>query len=362
MTMDKKITASKFLSTCVNLAVDSEKHNFPERYALLYCHLLASDGYNIVKPFKISDLKAAINTFLESKERKIVEKYFGLSGGTIHYLRAENNKDIALKNMKLACEKALNKLRSVRAMYMYSSIFKEYVDLIAAKVWSPSTDCDNVTKANYASLYYLYLLNYHRFVFDNFKVYDNARVALENTNYVLPYFIVEAYKKLFCNLPDDELLIPMIDNFFEGVSPEIKDTIFKYAQIGKGNDVYMPIPVAEVRKQKELLFPAGAWQTKVNFFTLSGIRSISITEFTKGIRANRQFLRNIAFEQVSTQIALYRDGTKTIPVYEYPKGFKFSDIGQLKMYFMAYNFLNYLMPDLPLGKKKIPFSQSSLVV
>lgn len=355
----KKLITPKELSSISNLALDVSQHRYAERYVLLYHELLSSNNCSVIVPFFVSDLKKALS-MLTLKEQQKISKVFGLSGGIIHYLKDLNYQDIALQNMLIETNDIMQKLRALKFMYIYAPKVKSYIKLTVRKVWDPEGKYDTLTKIKYASLYYVFLVNYHRLPLDpeNFKLNQEA-IINENNNFMLPYFIVEIYADLFSKMPDGDILIPMIDAFLARIPKNLRDTILEYAQIT--SDFYQYKNVTFLRNIKEQLFPNGDWMTGIDFFRLSSIRKMSITHFQKGLRAYTKYFLKKKHIPTHFEKVVYGSSDKSICVYDFSKDFSVSDPQELLQYVNLFEFLDQQMPTLPLGKRMIPFCDSSLV-
>ena len=355
----KKLITFKELSGISNLALDASRHHYAERYVLLYHELLSSNNCSVIIPFYVSDLKKALR-MLTLKEQQKISKVFGLSGGIIHYLKDLKHQDIALQNMLIETNSIMQKLRSLKFMYIYAPKVKYYIDLAARKVWDPEEKYDTLTKAKYISLYYVFLVNYHRLPLDskNLKL-NQETIADENNNFMLPYFIVEAYSDVFSKLPDGDILIPMINAFLACVPKNLRNTILEYAQIT--SDVYQYKNISFLRNLKEQLFQNGDWMTGIDFFRLSSIKKISVTQFQKGLRAYRKYFLKKEHVPTHFENVVYGSFDKSICVYDFSKDFSVSDPQELLQYVNLFEFLDQQMPILPLGKRMIPFCDSSLV-
>lgn len=355
----KQLITPTELSTISNLALDASKHRYSDRYVLLYHELLSSNNCPVMVPFYVSDLKKALS-MLTLKEQQKISKVFGLSGGIIHYLKDLNYQDIALQNMLIEANAIMQKLRALKFMYIYAPKVKHYIDLAVRKVWDPKEKYDTLTKIKYVSLYYVFLVNYHRLPLDpqSLKL-SQETIINENNNFMLPYFIVEAYADLFAKLPDGDILIPMIDAFLACIPKDLRDTILEYSQIT--SDVYQYKNVTFLRNLNEQLFPNGDWMTGIDFFRLSSIKKISITQFQKGLRAYRKYFLKKEHVPTHFEKVVYGSSNKSICVYEFYKNFAVSDPQELLQYVNLFEFLDQQMPTLPLGKRMIPFCDSSLV-
>lgn len=353
----KPPTRRQDLNVYTQLALDANKHKYPERYAFLYHELLKSDNGSTLKPFMISKLKTALEQ-LTKKERDIISKIFGLDGSTIHYFRPQNTKDIAFINFMKSGDEVLDKLRGLNLLCIYHEEIKEYVDLTAQKVWDPDGKYDNLTKAKYAILYYVYLYKYHRFPNDTKEtLFSIQHQMIERTCIVLPYIIREVYNKVFKHLPDNDLIIEMIDSFFNGVGTELKEAVYSQAQLT--NEGFSHCSLIKLRSIKEKLFPYGAWKTGIDFFFMSSIKELSITQFKQAAQANRYLCDDHTVPQHLEKIQ-FSTGEVNVTVHEYYKDFQISDPQELFMYAELHTFLRMQCPALPLGKKKIPFKKSSV--
>lgn len=339
------------------LILDGENCQYAERYALLYYELLNSNNCSVLVPFNVDDLKKALN-LLPIKEKKKIYTAFGLAGGPINYLKDLKHNDIALQNLLMDVEQIMLKLRALKYMYIYAPRVREYIDLVAKKVWDPEDKYSNLTKAKYVGLYYVFLINYYKFPLEDFKVLG-AKQSVESRNYILPYFIVEAYNTLFCKFSDGDIIIPMIDAFLDNVDSELRKNILEYSQITL--DSYQYKTVASIRKLKEELFPNGRWKAGVDFFRFSSIKRLSITQFKSGISAYKKYIADKENIKISTEKVEYSSEIRVIQKYDFYKDFSISDIRELKAYEDLFEFLRTQMPKLPLGKRKIPFCESSLV-
>ena len=353
----KQLITPKELTSISNLALDASQHHYAERYVLLYHELVSSNNCSVVVPFYIRDLKKAIS-LLAAKEQKKISKVFGLSGGIIHYLKDPLSLDLALRNMLSEADAIMQELRALKYMYIYAPRVKHYIDLAARKVWDPEEKYNVLTKAKYMCLYYVFLVNYHWLPLDATNVELDAKaIADEKNNFLLPYFIVEAYSSLFSNMPDGDLLIPMIDAFLAGIPQYLKTTILEYCQLT--SDIYQYKNIRFLRNVKEQLFPNGDWTSGIDFFRISSIRKLSITQFQKGLRAYEKYLR----KEVPThsEYVAYSTGSKSVLLYDFYKDFSVSDPRELMQYLNLFQFLDQQMPTLPLGRRMIPFCDSSLV-
>lgn len=339
------------------LILDGKDHQYAERYALLYHELLSSSNCSVLVPFYVADIKNALN-LLPFKEKKKIYTAFGLAGGTINYLKDLKHNDIALQNLLMDVEQIMLKLRALKYMYIYAPRVREYIDLAAKKVWDPEGKYSNLTKAKYVGLYYVFLVNYYKFPLEDFKDLGE-KLSTENRNYILPYFIVEAYNTLFCKFSDGDIIIPMIDAFLNSIDSKLRKTILEYSQLAL--DIYQYKTVASIRILKEELFPSGRWKAGIDFFRVSGIKRLSITQFKNGISAYKKYTTNKEMIKTSTEKVEYSSETKVIQEYNFHKDFSISDTQELMAYENLFKFLSTQMPNLPLGKRKIPFCESSLV-
>lgn len=355
----KKLITPKELSSISNLAIDASQHRYAERYVLLYHELLSSNNCSVIVPFYVSDLKKALS-LLSIKEQQKISKAFGLSGGIIHYLRDLNYQDVALQNMHIEVNAIMHKLRAFKFIYIYAPKVKYYIDLAVRKVWDPENKYDTLTKIKYIGLYYVFLVNYHHLPLDtkNLKL-TSETITNENNNYILPYFIVEVYHDLFSKLPDGDIIIPMIDAFLKNIPISLKDTILEYSQIT--SDIYQYKNIKFLRNIKEQLFPYGDWMTGIDFFRLSSIKKMSISQFQKGLHAFTKYLLKKDCIPTHFENVVYSSTDKTICIYEFYDDFLVSDLRELFQYVNLFQFLDQQIPTLPLGKRKIPFCDSSLV-
>ena len=345
------------LKVYLYLAMDASEHKYAERYAFLYHELLKSDNGSALLPFSISELKQTLEK-LSRKEQETITKVFGLNGGNINYFRRMKSNDIALINMLKAGDVIFGKLRSLNMMNMFVPEVQIYIERIAKKVWDPENKYDNVTKAKYACIYYIYLLNFHHFPNDSDDIqFTKEFLQFEKGLMILPYIVREAYNSFFVNQPDGDLVIEMIDEFFDNVDTELKETVYSQAQLTQ--DVFTHCYLDKIRNIKERLFPYGSWQTGVNFFLMSSITNMSITKFRQAARANRAMC-NEAPVQTHTEKLRLSTGTIDVIVRDYYKDFHIVDQQELFMYANLHAFLATQCPTLPLGKKKIPFKKSAI--
>ena len=107
----------------------------------LYLELISAKNRNLneVPMFYIKNLETEIHK-LPKKERKTIEKFFGLSGGPKHYQKVLRPNDEALHAMYLATVDAASFLQSFDSIYAWHMECHDTISSVAKKVYDPQNE------------------------------------------------------------------------------------------------------------------------------------------------------------------------------------------------------------------------------
>ena len=294
------------------LAIDAKKYpkdaiNYVNMFIAIYD--LRNAGYTgleEVPKFYIRDLVKAIAT-LEKKERKALEKFFGIGGGVQHYLKEVKENDIALQNMVYAANEAADKIKSIETMYQYNKLFRESVDSIAAKVRDPEGKYSNLQKAKIAHLYFWWIKDFQFMPYDGQRK-DSVLISLEKRKEIEQYPSLAAYaaewKTFYSKIPDGDLIVPQVLEFVWQSDADLDTLMSEFSAFtddmhikGHEGDLdgkFKRVYCCNIRDGKERLFAAGKWNA--DYMRLSEFSKMSVEQVEGLIRAYNFYKVKLGYE------------------------------------------------------------------
>ena len=233
----------------LNMALD--RAEYPKNVAQYVCmHIFVYDipylGNNIDKypKFAISDLIEKLKK-LPKKERELMVKFFGINGGTQHFLRKLSPNDVALSTMLNQVKSISEKIRSFDDMCMYNPRFNNTIIEIGKKVDGQMSLHE---KAKLAHMYFWVIFNF------DFLPFSISPKENDGTIYVSLYSYEEEWKEFFSKIPDGDLSSSMILEFIKQSDLESDNLMTDFVN-------QKPVSIASIREAKKRLFPEGPWNS-----------------------------------------------------------------------------------------------------
>ena len=319
------------------LAIDAKKYpkdaiNYVNMFLSIYD--LRDAGYaryEEIPKFYIRDVVEALNT-LGRKERKALERFFGIGGGVQHYLKEVKENDVALINMVVAANEAADRIKSIDTMYAYNKLFREAVDNIAKKVRDPENKYTNLQKAKVAHLYFWFIRDFQFMPYDSSRM-DEVMLDIERQKEIEQFPTLAAYmaewKAFYFNVPDGDLIIPQVLEFVWQADADLDTLMTEFSAFTndmhlKGHDGdldghFKRVHCNSIRASKERLFAAGEWNC--DYMRLSKFAEMSVEQVEGLIRAYNFYKVKLGYEfescrRKTTKEVMFR--TKGLTQITYP--------------------------------------------
>lgn len=289
-------------------------------------------------------LKEAIWS-LNSQDREIIEKFWGLTGGINFSKKPIRNNDIALKNMK---ERALHAIRkiyySMDSMFMYDLQFQNLVENIGRKVKKPEW-VDNFWACKYVLTFCVIFLNGPKVLYDS----DFTSLDDKDKDPIFDeYAVLEDFFEITKDLAEGSISFKLMEHIMSMLDIKDRQTIenSRFMQRGspKGKKSKKERPLEtlkEIREFKEKLFPYGPW-CATECFILGYHKRGGSEEFQTFMEeVNNIWLNNWNIETYKTdKIIRIRttQGECVLPIYNVG-GYEVTDIREIMVLHLAAHFM-----------------------
>ena len=261
---------------------------------------------------------------LPMKMRKQLESFFGTDGGINHYevIQKKISKGKALQNYELCmfedAMKVVRKLGTIDCLMYFRQDVKELVKKIGSKT---TADVNTIMQAKWAMLYGTIIYGGPYFFCDQIGVKGFEEIAYESQYSISMIRLMEdEYESIFKDMPDGEILIPVIEAWLQDLDVHDQLAIMQYFgfKIPKYlkefvEDVEEPKNIFMIRQLKERIFSNGPWATDGHLFLKSGIKNENIR---RGFEEIFELLRN-GTKITRSKPEIYSFGTGAKPVEFY---------------------------------------------
>lgn len=349
---DKRIT---------DRAYDSAEYENAEDWVNLYLELFCVDRRTIetVPKFYIRDMQAELEK-LPLKHKQTLTKYYGLKtkGKVIKpYMKDNNGKDRALEDMTYKAEDAKDYLRAISRISKFHEETKNAITKIAAKVYDPKGEYTDIEKVKYAHIYFLYIKDFQFMPYDND---DNYEILSENAKYVesrlftAPDFLTDDYDDFLSQVPDGDILIPMIEKFLYQLDEKIEKQIREDSQLLE--DRYIQHFFVAIRKAKEEIFSCGEWKN-ADFCRFSTFQNMSVEKVLNLCKFYQVYKKTYNWEcnqKKSKEVLFLYHGKKKVDIMEFcgADSEVFTDEYEMMQFLEFINYLENNFPEMEFHGKK----------
>lgn len=246
----------------LSIAYDSKKYQSEAfDFINLYLELISAKNRNLaeVPMFYIKNLETEIHK-LPKKERKSIEKFFGLSGGPKHYQKVLRPNDEALHAMYLATVDAASFLQSFDSIYAWHMECHDTISSVAKKVYDPQHKYSDICKAKLAHVYYRYIKGFQYMSYDDKTKHHLLTVQEkvdESRYFGMADVIVQEWNEYFRFAKDGDIIPEMVEYFISILPADIQKFIDEDCQLTKPK--YCCTFLGAIRFAKESIFAHGEW-------------------------------------------------------------------------------------------------------
>lgn len=293
--------------------------------------------------FQISldGLEATIKS-LPNKARQTIEKFWGLTPGTInHSCNRASLGDVAYRRMFSDSKEVLKNIFTLEYSSKYEPNVEATIHKLAKKVNKSGLQMSDVEVVNYLNMLFVFFYGGPNMFFETEDAI-NTEVNEEATldEYAL---LVETWEELKDRVPDGsinlKLLIQAIEMF------DLKDIItmknFSHINVNKEDrkaveKVEEVKNLQQVRKFKEKLFPYGGWWTTIDLILQPS--EVDLIRFMEYLDLFRQDWENIQLFKFGTKTIMTTQGQKELQVYNIG-GLEFTDPYEVMLLYVARNLI-----------------------
>lgn len=336
------------------LAYDAKDYKYAKNYCELYLQLLCEDGSTVddVSGFYIRDLRKEIDKLPKDKRNAII-KYFALDGGVNHFLKVLRTRDIAFQNMFMTATDASEYLQSFASAYRYNKTMKLAIDKVATKVYDPKGEYTNVQKAKYASLYYWYVKDFQYMPYDSYlkgrrPLIKSEKMQESRTIFTADIIADKEFQKYFDTIPDNDILIPMLEKFLLMVDEDDEIKIRNDCQllVDKYNHTFL----GDIRRIKEKFFEFGEWENG-DFCRISEFQKLSVEKVMELCENYQKYSESFEWEckdKTTKKVLFMNQGYSNIEIMLFSgKKTYFSDPNEMLQFV---EMLDYLYDNIPTMK------------
>jgi len=298
---------------------------------------------------------------LPKKDREIVEKFWGLTGGPNHSKKMlrRDTKDVAYNEM---CSKAIvsaRKLLSLDYVIIFDDSVKGLIRLIGKKVNKNRINISDIDCAKLLMGFFIYIDNGPKMSFETMPMSIDTK--LNGSFWFDEYEVLEQMSQEVEKYPDNSINLKLLISIFEtmdfndmlsikkSMSIEINN-YFKNLQVITMNvgietvkdftseDVEIVRTVSSIRELKERVFPYGAWDVTSALILGNHDGKINLSEFYAILNTIRNDWSKIAdFKTGHKELRVY-NGIRTLNIYSIG-GLEFTDIAEVMFLYSECNVI-----------------------
>lgn len=290
----------------------------------------------------LEGLQTAVKA-LPKKEREIIEKFWGLDGGTNHSKKISScpANDVAYINMRNTAVVALRALLQLDYMIQYDNHLDLIIAKIASKINRDEEKVSDLECAKYLMAFIIFVCNGPKMDFEDDPMIVDTDCN-ENASFDQYMMLEEIYGAIH-KLPDGCINFQLLLNFFEML--DVKDAI------AIQNSVGIPIPkewqneeieelktIAQLRRFKERVFPYGPWNVTNGLIFGNHENRINLDEFAKSIDVIRKDWSKILDFKCGEQTLRTTSEVRTLNVYKIG-GLEFTDAYEVMFLYLERNLI-----------------------
>lgn len=295
----------------------------------------------------LEELQKAIR-LLERKDRKSIERFWGLNGGINHSkkLTSSKEKDAAFMMMSSNAIESLNKLFRLDYIYMYDEGLKEMVTKLAKKINKNLRNTSDVEAIKYLIALLVILQNGPKMPFEE----DSMSIDTSSSEELIfdEYAIIQNALQELENLPEGSINLKLIHNFIEMLdfkdSLAIKKTFcidVPKSELPEGFDyeeTATTYTLGEVREFKERVFPYGSWEVTNNLILGDTEVSDKLKDFMECLDIVRKDWAKLAEFKVGIKQLRTPHEVRSLDVYNVG-GLEFTDIYEIMFLYLERNVI-----------------------
>lgn len=240
---------------------------------------------------------------------------------------------------------------------MFQKETREIIDKVAAKVYDPEGKYTNVQKAEYAHIYYFFIKDFQLMPYDKeqgYRVLTDEQKNVEKKLFIVADMITDEYFKFFKDIPDGDILIPMIEEFLYNLDEEDEKFIRKFGQLDESR--YFQAFMNEIRDVKEKIFNTGKWLNG-DFMRLSTFQKLPENRVLDMLRIYEKYQESYEWKAQASKekrVLFKNQGYQKI---EYPQFIEgntaFASESEMMQFLALMEFLKNEMPNMEFHKRSI---------
>lgn len=280
---------------------------------------------------------------IPKKEREIIEKFWGLNGGTNHSKKISCylGNDVAYINMRNTAVVALRTLLQLDYMILYDNHLGLVIEKIASKINRDEEKVSDLESAKYLMAFIMFVCNGPKMDFEDDPMTIDTDCN-ENASFD-EYMMLEEIYTAIHNIPDGSINFQLLLNFFEML--DVKDAIAIKNSVGieiptewRNEEIEELRTIAQLRRFKERVFPYGAWNVTSGLIFGNYENRIKLDEFAKSINVIRKDWSKILNFKSSEQTLKISSEVRTLNVYNIG-GLEFTDAYEVMFLYLERNLL-----------------------
>lgn len=295
----------------------------------------------------LEGLEKAIK-MLPRKDREIIEKFWGLTGGTNHSKKIGILKfnDTAFNQMHRAAIESRSLLNAIDNLCLYSEITQKRIERLVPKLDKQGMQISDLEAIKYLMLYVMFIHNGPKMCFEN----DLMKVEQGDDNTANVFDTYAMLSEMYVDLKDMpdgtiklRILVDLIENYdykdWMAMKKSMKLFIAKEDQkYFVGETLECLRNVGQIRKFKERIFPYGAWTITTLLLLGDPENELQLNDFMKEmnkIHKNWACIEEYKVRQESLRIS---KETRTLDVYSIG-GLEFTDLDEIRFLYLERNLI-----------------------
>jgi len=290
----------------------------------------------------LKGLETAVKA-IPKKEREIIEKFWGLNGGTNHSKKIAScpANDVAYINMRNTAVVALRTLLQLDYMIQYDEHLDFLIGKIASKINRDEEKISDLECSKYLMAFIIFVCNGPKMDFEDDPMVVDTDCD-ENASFD-QYMMLEEIHQAIYKIPDRSINFQLLLNFFEML--DVKDAIAIQKSVGieiptewEKTEVEELKTIAQLRRFKERVFLYGPWNVTNGLIFGNYEDRIKLEEFAKSIDVIRKNWSKILDFRAGEQTLRTTSEVRTLSVYNIG-GLEFTDVYEVMFLYLERNLL-----------------------
>ncbi len=288
----------------------------------------------------LDGLEKAIH-LLDKNDREIIEKFWGLTGGTNHSkkMKLGNRRDLAYMQMMRKALLSFAQLTKLDFVIMYDESIKDLINYIMPKINKDGMeDISDFECVKYLVAFFVLIENGPKMSFEEDLM--TVETKIDKSCYMDEYEALNELGMELKEFPEHSISFGLVKSVFDMM--DVKDTIAVKQNFGiKFDDLVRPSEIenintfAQIRAFKERIFQYGAWEVTCNL--VLG-RDVALQEFAKKFNMLRKDWSRISEFKTSQKTLQTSTETRTLDVYTIGE-LEFTDPYEIMFLYLERDFI-----------------------